>query len=85
MDEKQLADLLKYSSPNELWVVTWNNLLKILITPFKVVVKQDVGNLKTGQVVMVQQVKVTLELKTVYIIKGVAFFYSHFEILDEEE
>ena len=30
MNDKELADLLRDSSPNELWVVTWNNLLKIV-------------------------------------------------------
>ena len=84
MNEKQLVDLLRYSSPNELYIVAWNNLLKLLITPFKVMVIDDVGRLKKGTVVLVQEVKVTMELKTVYIIKGRAYYYNHFEIITED-
>ncbi len=59
-------------------------LLKLLITPFKVRVIDDVGGFKKGTVVLVQEVKVTMELKTVYIIKGRAYYYHHFEILNTE-
>ena len=81
MNERQLAELLKYSSPNELYIVTWNNLLKLLFTPFKVIVMDDLEKLAKGRVVWVEEVKVTKELKTVYIIKGKAYYYHHFEIL----
>ena len=81
MNEKQLGYLLKYSSPNELYIVTWNNLLKLLITPFKVFVINDVGALKKGELVLVSEVKITMELKTVYIINGRAYYYHHFEII----
>lgn len=80
MTKKDLAELLKYSSPKELWVITWNNILKRLFCPFRVKVLQDIGALKRGQIVLVNQVKVTLELKTVYLINGQAYYYYHFEI-----
>ena len=81
MNEKQLAEILRYSSPNELYIVTWNNLLKQLITPFKVFVIDDVGGLKKGQLVLVSEVKITMDLKTVYIIQGRAYYYFHFDII----
>lgn len=81
MTKKDLAELLKYSSPKELWVITFNNFLKRLICPFKVKVLQDVGLLKRGHIVLVREVKVTLELKTVYVIDKEAYYYYHFEIL----
>ena len=80
MNEKQLAYLLKYSSSKELFIITWNNLLKLLICPFKVVVKHNIAALNKGQVVWVQEVKITMDLKTVYIIKGKAYYYYHFDI-----
>lgn len=83
MDDKELSDLLKYSSPRELYIITWNNLLKVLFCPFKVSVLNTVGQLKKGQRVLVEEVKVTHDLKTVYIIKGVAYYYYHFDILIE--
>lgn len=85
MDEKQLADLLKYSSPKQLYIVTWNNLLKLLFCPFKVLVLNDIGALKKGQVVWVEEVKITQEIKTVYMVKGKAYYYHHFDILDDND
>ncbi|MBA6153945.1 hypothetical protein [Gelidibacter maritimus] len=83
MNDKELSSLLKYSSPRELYIVTWNNLLKVLFCPFKVTVLNKVGQLKKGQIVLVEEVKITNDLKTVYIIKGVAYYYYHFDILSE--
>jgi hypothetical protein len=81
MTKKELAELLKYSSPLEIYVITWNNILKRLFCPFRVKVLQDIGALKKGQTVLVQEIKVTLELKTVYIINNEAYYYHHFDIL----
>lgn len=81
MTDKELAELLKFSNSKELWIVTYNNLLKLLFCPFKVLVKHNIGTLKAGQIVWVEEVKVTPELKTVYIIKGVPYFYNHFELI----
>ncbi|UZH56326.1 hypothetical protein JRG66_05535 [Salinimicrobium tongyeongense] len=83
MNEKQLAEILKYSSPTALYIVTWNNLLKLLFCPFKVLVKQNIGHLKEGEEVVVEAVKVTSNLTTVFIVGGRAYFYYHFEILDD--
>ena len=81
MDKKELAEHLKYSSSEWLYVVTWNNILKKIVCPFTVLVLTDIGPLKKGQIVWVQQVKVTMELKTVFVIDGSAYFFSHFDIL----
>ena len=81
MTKKELVELLKYSSPLEIYVITWNNILKRLFCPFRVKVLQDIGALKKGQTVLVQEIKVTLELKTVYIINNEAYYYHHFDIL----
>jgi len=81
MDKNELVEQLKYSSSKWLYVVTWNNLLKQLSCPFRVVVLKSVGTLRKGQMVWVQAVKVTMELKTVFIIDGEAYYYYHFDIL----
>ena len=81
MTKKDWAELLKYSSPREIYVITGNNILKRLFCPFRVKVLQDIGTLKKGQIVLVQEIKVTLELKTVFIIDNQPFFYHHFNIL----
>ena len=85
MDEKQLADLLRYSNSKQLYIVTWNNILKLLFCPFKVLVLVDIGLLKQKQTVWVEEVKITQELKTVYIIKGQAYYYHYFDIIVDDE
>ena len=81
MTKKELAELLKYSSPREIYVITHYNVLKRVFCPFPVSVLQEIGVLKRGQIVLVQEIKVTLELKTVYIIDNDAYYYYHFNIL----
>ncbi len=83
MNKQDLAEQLKYSSSQWLYVVTWNNLLKQLICPFRASVLKPIGNLNKGQIVWVEQVKVTMELKTVFVIEGSAYYYYHFDILIE--
>ncbi len=81
MNKQELADQLKYSSSEWLYVVTWNNVLKQLFTPFKVAVLASIGVLNKGQIVWVEKVKVTMELKTVFIIDGSAYYFFHFNII----
>jgi hypothetical protein len=81
MTKKEMAELLKYSSPREIYVITYNNILKRLFCPFRVKVLQDIGALKRGHIVLVNEVKVTLELKTVFMINGQAYYYYHFDII----
>ena len=81
MTKKQLAELLKYSSPREIYVITHYNVLKRVFCPFRVSVLQEIGVLKRGQIVFVDEIKVTLELKTVYIIDNDAYYYYHMDIL----
>ena len=85
MDKQELAEQLKYSSSQWLYIVTWNNMLKKLFTPFKVAVINTIGQLSKGQIVWVEQVKVTMQLKTVFVIDGSAYFYYHFDILIHQE
>ncbi len=81
MTKKELAELLKYSSPRQIYVITHYGVLKRLFCPFRVTVLQEIGALKKGQIVLVHEIKVTYELKTVYIINNQAFYYYHFNII----
>ncbi len=80
MNKQDLAEQLKYSSSEWIYVVTWNDLLKQLFTPFKVAVIKPVGSISKGQVVWVEQVKVTSNLTTVFIVKGSAYYFYYFDI-----
>ncbi|MEB8328319.1 hypothetical protein OO009_03050 [Flavobacteriaceae bacterium KMM 6897] len=81
MNKQELAWQLKHSSSEWIYVVTWNNLLMQLFCPFKVAVNKSVGDLKKGQIVLIEAVKVTIELKAVFMIKGQFYHYYYFEIL----
>jgi Fe-S cluster assembly ATPase SufC len=80
MTKKELAELLKYSNSQEIFVVTHYGVLIRLFCPIKVRVLTDIGILKRGQIVLVNEIKVTIELKTVYIIDNEAYYYYHFNI-----
>lgn len=81
MSDQELAELLRYSNPKEVYVVTWNNQLIKLKCPFRVVVLKNVGSLMKWQIVLVTEIKVTKEIKTVFIIERNAYYYHHFAIL----
>lgn len=80
MNKQQLAEILKYSHPKELYIVDWENKLVVLKCPFKVMAKDNVGLIKRNEIVEVDEIKVTMKLITVYVIEGQAYFYYHFEI-----
>ena len=81
MTKNELAELLKHSNPREIYIITHYGVLIRLFCPIKVQVLQDIGTLKTGQFVFVDEIKVTIELKTVFIIDTKAYYYYHFDIL----
>ena len=81
MDYEKLSEILRFSTPKSLLIITWNNLLKELFCPFEVKVLKAVGNLEEGDRLWVQEIKVTTELKTVYIINDTAYYYYYFEII----
>jgi len=80
MKKKNLMEQLKYSSSKCICVVTKENKLKQLFCPIKVTVLSSVGELIIGQVVWVEEIKVTVNLITVFVIKGKAYYYHQFNI-----
>ncbi len=81
MNDKDLVELLKYSSPYTILVVTWENKLLELHCPFKVFVKQDIGGLKVGENASVTMVKLSTNLITVFVIDDKAYFFYYFDIM----
>lgn len=81
MNKRDLAEQLKYSSSDWIYIVNLNNVLDQLFTPFRVLVLRPIGPLLKGEVVSVEQVKVTMHLTTVFIIDGSAYHYYYFDIL----
>lgn len=81
MNDFKLAEQLRYSNPKELFVVTWYDQLIKLTCPFKVTVISDIGVLVAGEIVLVDEVKVTTDLITVFLVRNQAYYYYHFNIL----
>ena len=78
MDLNELSEQLKFSDSNVIYVVTWNNEIKKVFTPFKIIVSNSIGNLLKGEIAWVQEIKVTYQYKTVFIIEGNAYYHYHF-------
>jgi hypothetical protein len=74
MDKKELAELLKYSSPRELYVISthYGESATVVLSFENSVQKLS----KKGVTVLVHEIKVTYELKTVYIINNQAYFIT---------
>ncbi|MDD7913188.1 hypothetical protein [Polaribacter ponticola] len=81
MNDEELADLLKYISPFEILIVNSNNELECLKCPFKVKVKYDIGVLEKDEIVLVDKVKITRELLSVYVVKNQSYYCYHFTLI----
>ena len=81
MNEKEIAELLKYSSPKELYIITIDDVLIKLRCPFKVVVLVSVGELTSGKIAIVEKVKITYQLITVFEINGKLYYYYYFDFV----
>ena len=84
MEDHELANVLQFSSPKELYIITYYNTLKLLVCPFRARVLNNIGLLRKGQLIWIDEVKVTSELKTIFIIESCAYHYYHFDILIDE-
>jgi hypothetical protein len=81
MNNSLLAYLLKYSNPNSMLVVTNRNNLIELKCPFTVKVVKSVGDFKLNEFKTVEELKVSTNLKLVFIIEKEPFFYYYFDII----
>jgi len=81
MNPKKWAELLRYSSPYSILVIKGRNKIIELQCPFEVELRHDIGVLINGTVQSVEMVKLSTTMLTVFIIKGDAYYYYHFNIL----
>ena len=81
MNDKELAELLKYISPFEIYIVNRENELECLKCPFKVKVKYNIGVLVKDEIVLVDKVKITKDLISVYVIRNQSYYCYHFVII----
>ena len=80
-NSRYIEEISKYCDPLSMLVIGENGQLMRIYCPFSVIVIRPVGDLEKGAVVHVQAVKVTLDLRDVYIIDGRAYYLFYFRIL----
>jgi hypothetical protein len=82
-DEKYLRELLNWVSSDSILVIDKSGKLARLYVPFWVVSLVDFPDISKGQVVPVDAIKLTIEVKEVYLIKGTAYYIIYFKIIME--
>jgi hypothetical protein len=82
-NEQYLKELLKWISPDSLLVIDKKGLLRRIYCPFKVICLVTFPEIKQGEKVHVDAVKLTVEVKEVFIIKGTAYYIIYFKIILE--
>jgi hypothetical protein len=81
-NRQYIYELFKIVSTTSILVVDNKGNLKRVHTPFKVVaVVNSPLHIVAGEIYWVESVKMTLDLKEVYIIEGKGYFISNFRIL----
>lgn len=80
MNQKEIAEINKYCTPNSILIVTKNKKLVRLFCPFYVKALQDLCFIKKDEIVKVDKVKITQSLELVYVISGGNYLYKYFII-----
>ena len=81
MSNKELIELLKYCSPHIIYVVNGHNRIIKLHTPFKLLVLQNIGDLRKNQIVSCTELKITNEGRIVFLIDGKNYHTYYFDII----
>lgn len=81
MKNKVLAELLRYSSPMSIWVVTSKNKLIELQCPFRVKCIKTVGYIKESEIYDVKYIKLATDFRIVFMVENHPYYYCYFEIL----
>lgn len=79
--EEILKELLKWVSSDSLLVIDKSGKLRRIYCPFWVISLVDFPDITRGQVVPVDAIKLTIEIKEVYLIKGTAYYIVYFKII----
>jgi len=79
--EEYLKDLLKWISSDNLLVLDKSGKLRRLYCPFWVISLVNFPDIASGEKVPVDAVKLTVEVREVYVIKGTAYYIIYFKII----
>jgi hypothetical protein len=81
--DEYLKELLKWVSSDSLLVIDKQGHLRRIYCPFKAVCLVTFPDIKQGEKVPVDAIKLTVEVKEVFIIKGTAYYIIYFKIILE--
>lgn len=79
-NEKMLEEIQKYCDPYSILVIAGKRLVRIRC-PFQVRVLIACAGWKGGEIVWVERIMITRNLQDVYIIGGIGFLSSIFQIM----
>lgn len=79
--EEILKELLKWVSSESILVIDKLGVLRRIYTPFQAICLVPFPEIKQGEKVSIDAMKLTVEIKEVYIIKGTAYFIVYFKII----
>ena len=80
-NEKYVRELFKLVKTDSILLISSDGKLIRIYCPFEVEVIELLPDLKVGDVVWVEAVKMTLTLKDVYIIRGKAYYVWYFKVI----
>jgi hypothetical protein len=78
--EEYLKELLKWVSSDSLLVIDGLGNLRRIYCPFKVICLVNFPEITKGEKLSVDAIKLTVEVKEVYIIRGTAYYIAYFII-----
>ncbi len=81
--EEYLKELLKWISTDDILVIDQSGRLRRIYCPFHVICLVTFPDIQQGDKVTVDAIKLTLEVKEVFIIKGTAYYIIYFKIILE--
>lgn len=84
MNDKEISEINKYCDPYSILVVTNKNRLLRLKCPFLVEVVCNIDGFYKGEKVLVESVKINIDLNLVYLVKKKYYHYRNFVILFKE-
>jgi len=81
--EEYLKELLKWVSSDSILVIDKSGKLRRVYVPFWVVSLVDFPDITKEEKVPVDAIKLTVEIKEVYVIRGVHYYIIYFKIILE--
>ncbi len=84
-NKRIIDEINRFCLPNSLLIIDSSGMLRRLFCPFKVKVIRHIHYLRMNDIVDVLAVKISSDLVLLYVVNQLAYPYSYFIIIDQEE